>query len=303
VRAVLLAITLGSAALAPCAGAFELVTPQGPIAQGDVFLVALRQLPPGARVDGWWRGAPVAFAPAGDGEWLALVGVDFMTAPRRYVLTLGIALPGAKPVRRRCLVEVASKRFGVQRLRLPEEHLDAPTLARIGREAQALSALWPQRTPERLWRGAFILPVPGERSTSFGVARFINGRRRAPHSGVDLRGDLGEPVRAINRGRVVLVGDFLLTGLSLVLDHGQGLFSMYFHLSEIRVARGDLVEQGVPIGLVGSTGRSTGPHLHWGIRLDRARVDPFSLIAETSGLPASPSPSPAPEERGAAVAK
>jgi murein DD-endopeptidase MepM/ murein hydrolase activator NlpD len=181
-------------------------------------------------------------------------------------------------------IEVVDKDYGVQRLKLPGwmVALDGPTLARVSREAALLSVLWPKRTPERYWQGSFMAPLPGKPGTPFGVGRIINGQPRSPHSGVDLHAALGEPVRATNRGRVAFVGDLFFHGLAVVVDHGLGLYSMYFHLSELRVAPGDLVEKDGVIGLAGSTGRSTGPHLHWGVRLAGARVDPFSLLGVTA---------------------
>jgi murein DD-endopeptidase MepM/ murein hydrolase activator NlpD len=284
-------LVLGAAGTALAAGpdTFAIQAPAGPLTRGEVFVVALRGLPAGARVEGWWRGAPLAFAPVSDSEWLALAGVDLDARPRRYLLTLAVVSPGGRTVRRRRAIEVVAKRFGVQHLSLPAGmvELDAETLARVGREAADFSQLWPRQTPERLWKGAFLAPVPGELRTPFGVVRFVNGQRRAAHSGVDVKAALGEPVRAINRGRVALVGDGFFNGLTVVLDHGEGLYSMYFHLSEQQVALGELVEQGSPVGLAGSTGRSTGPHLHWGVRLGGARVDPLSLIAATEALSAA----------------
>jgi murein DD-endopeptidase MepM/ murein hydrolase activator NlpD len=133
-------------------------------------------------------------------------------------------------------------------------------------------------TPERLWEGRFLLPISSEVSSPFGYRRVINGTPRAPHTGVDLRAALGSEVFAPNHGRVVLLGDFFFSGHSLVLDHGAGLFTMYFHLSEFKVEMGGAVRRGDVIGLSGMTGRVTGPHLHWGARINGARVDPFELV-------------------------
>jgi murein DD-endopeptidase MepM/ murein hydrolase activator NlpD len=132
--------------------------------------------------------------------------------------------------------------------------------------------------PERLWEGRFLLPISSEVSSPFGYRRVINGTPRAPHTGVDLRAPLGSEVFAANHGRVVLLGDFFFSGHSLVLDHGAGLYTMYFHLAEFKVEMGVAVRKGDVIGLSGMTGRVTGPHLHWGARINGARVDPFELV-------------------------
>jgi len=156
--------------------------------------------------------------------------------------------------------------------------LDAKTLERVDREARRLETLFQTFRDEKLWSGSFIRPVGGELSERFGVNRIINGQQRSPHVGIDLRSDEGVPVLACNSGMVVLVDDLFFSGKSILLDHGWGLYSMYFHLSETSVKEGDRVDKGATLGRVGSTGRSTGPHLHWGIRINGARVDPLSLL-------------------------
>ena len=123
------------------------------------------------------------------------------------------------------------------------------------------------------------MPVEGATDgRNFGHRRVFNGQPRAPHSGADLRARTGTPILAANSGRVVLAKDLFYSGNAVFIDHGLGLFTTYLHLSKIDVAVGDIVEQGQQIGLAGATGRVTGPHLHWGVRLLDARVDPFSLV-------------------------
>ena len=137
--------------------------------------------------------------------------------------------------------------------------------------------LWktPPSTPH--WSGTFLKPVPGDVRGPFGRKSIINEQPRSPHSGVDLKGEKGTPIKAINNGRVALMGNHFFTGLSVVIDHGGGIQSMYFHLDKITVKKEQMVSKGHIIGLVGSTGRSTGPHLHWGIRNNGARVNPLRL--------------------------
>jgi murein DD-endopeptidase MepM/ murein hydrolase activator NlpD len=113
---------------------------------------------------------------------------------------------------------------------------------------------------------------------TFGLKRTINGQPRNPHSGEDIYAPEGTTVATSNDGIVTLIGDFFFSGKSIVIDHGLGLYTMYFHLSEVRVGQGEKVSKGQTIGLVGATGRATGPHLHWGARLNGARVNPFSLV-------------------------
>ena len=151
---------------------------------------------------------------------------------------------------------------------------------RSSREAARLRALYATVTPERFWRGRFTRPVAGDDpGGGFGSRRIINGQPRMPHSGVDFAAERGTQVVAANRGRVALVGDFFFAGRFVVLDHGLGLYTLYFHLDRQDVAEGALVERGAPIGVVGATGRATGPHLHWAAQLGSARVDPSTLLS------------------------
>jgi len=133
-------------------------------------------------------------------------------------------------------------------------------------------------TTQRFWSGQFIRPVEGKVSGSFGRKRIINGQPRSPHSGEDFTAPQGTPVHATNEGVIALVGDFFFSGKSIVLDHGLGLYTMYFHLDEVDVAEGDKISKGEVLGKVGATGRATGPHLHWGMRIDGARVNPLSIL-------------------------
>ena len=128
-----------------------------------------------------------------------------------------------------------------------------------------------------------MLPVSTSITSPFGYRRVINGIPRSPHTGVDLKAPLGTEVVASNHGRVALLGDFFFSGRSIILDHGGGLHTVYFHLSEFKVEEGVEVRRGDVIGLSGMTGRVTGPHLHWGARVNRARVDPFELINKLGG--------------------
>ncbi len=125
----------------------------------------------------------------------------------------------------------------------------------------------------------FIKPVPGHDTGRFGLQRFINNQPRNPHSGMDIAAASGTPVKATASGRVLHTDDFFFSGNTVYVDHGAGVISMYAHLSEIAVAPGDVVEQGDIIGKVGSTGRATGPHLHWSVYLNGEAVDPALFLS------------------------
>ena len=132
---------------------------------------------------------------------------------------------------------------------------------------------------ERLWRAPFERPVPGPSNGRFGARSVFNGQARSPHAGADFSSEAGTPVKAPNAGKVVAARELFFTGNTVIVDHGAGVSSLLAHLSRIDVHEGDLVTPGEIIGAVGATGRVTGPHLHWAVRVGRARVDPLSLLA------------------------
>jgi murein DD-endopeptidase MepM/ murein hydrolase activator NlpD len=134
------------------------------------------------------------------------------------------------------------------------------------------------REEKWLGEGAFERPHPGGMTPNFGEKRIYNNVPRSTHSGVDIEAAYGSPVRASNSGRVVLAKDLYFSGKTVIIDHGLGLFTFYCHFSRLNVSRGEMVKKGAVIALAGSTGRSTGPHLHWGVRLLGSRVDPAALL-------------------------
>jgi hypothetical protein len=256
------------------------IFPKG-IRQGDVFLVRASSPDSFRSMQGEFQGKRFVLVPgAEDGTYEGLAGVDLSTKPGGYGMKVTAAREGGPAVTKNLLIKVGKTDFAVQKLTLPRSmvDLDPKTLERVDQESRKLKALFAGVRDERLWKGAFARPVEGEVTTGFGLRRVINGQRKSPHTGLDLRADEGTPVAACNGGIVVTVGDFFFSGKSVILDHGGGLYSMYFHLSEVGVQEGGRVHTGDFLGRVGSTGRSTGPHLHWGMILRGARVDPLSFL-------------------------
>ena len=219
------------------------------------------------------------FRLASPGQYGALIGVDLAEPPGSYPLKLadpkGAALKPIHPYR----IKVVSQKFGTQELKLPREtvDLDPPTLARVQKEQAEVTALLDKITEEKLWESGFLVPTEGKIAGTFGLKRILNGQPRSTHSGEDIDAPLGADVHASNTGKVILAQDLFFSGKSIILDHGWGIYTMYFHLSEINVLSGEAVKKGQVIGRVGASGRATGPHLHWGLRLGGARVNPFSL--------------------------
>jgi murein DD-endopeptidase MepM/ murein hydrolase activator NlpD len=257
------------------------VTWQPPaVRPGDVTVVIVHGVGDDATVEGAVARRPLTFFPYADGM-AAVAGVDLETRSGRHDWTIAVGPPARVPRILKGSITVKPRRFVVQKLTLPPGlvDLDAETTRRVEGEAERLRTLYRTITPERLWRGRFIPPVagagPGE---GFGARRVINGKPRSPHSGLDYAAEPGTPVIAANGGRVALVADFFFPGRLVVLDHGLGLYTLYFHLQRALVGEGDGVDRGQPIGEVGATGRATGPHLHFGVHVGTARVDPASLF-------------------------
>lgn len=175
-------------------------------------------------------------------------------------------------------LQIQSYPYAEQHIQLKEQKFVEPSvqeLARYKEEAATQKAIYQSFTPaQSATFPIFIAPTAGKFSQSFGRKRFFNGEARAPHSGLDIPAPIGQPVVAPASGTVVATGNYFFNGQTILIDHGQGLISMFCHLSKIDVQPGQKVNQGDRIGLVGKTGRVTGPHLHWGMSLNDARVDP-----------------------------
>jgi murein DD-endopeptidase MepM/ murein hydrolase activator NlpD len=184
-------------------------------------------------------------------------------------------------------VRVGAYPYPVERLQVApgKVNLGPEDAARAEREASQIRRLWGLETPRRfeLPLGPPLEPLPAGRS--FGNRRILNGEPRSPHSGVDYTASLGEPVLAVADGTVVLAEEHFFAGNSVFVDHGDGLISMSFHLSRIDVKPGDEVRRGQVLGLVGATGRVTGPHLHFAIRWHGARIDAGLLIGPVDQVP------------------
>jgi murein DD-endopeptidase MepM/ murein hydrolase activator NlpD len=211
--------------------------------------------------------------------WQTLIGIDLETKPGTYQLQIQRAASSTQTTR---TLKIAPKQFRVRRLRVAEGFVDPPAevLAQIVQDRAVLADAYARESPKR-WSGAFLLPVDGKPTSNFGTRTYYNGQQRAPHAGVDFAGEPGTPVRAANHGEVIVAAPMYFTGNTIVVDYGDRLFSVFAHLSELHAKPGDIVEPSTIVGLVGATGRVTGPHLHWSVRLNGARVDPLSLIAAT----------------------
>ena len=252
--------------------------------QGEVLLVTVPVQNRPDRIEGKFLQRTLTFFPFKEQVYAGLLGLDMQDRPGQYELTIEVVY-GQRTERRSLSVLVMKQEYPVERLTLPSQmvDLDQKTLVRVKAESSAVLRAFDRVVPHPLWRGKFIEPVRGRISGRFGSRRFINGHPRTPHSGEDIAAPEGTPVSAMNDGLVRLTVDHFFSGKGVIVDHGLGLFSMYFHLSSVDVEQNQAVKKGQVIGKVGSTGRATGPHLHWGVRLNDARVDPYSLLTLTLG--------------------
>ncbi|MGD8378641.1 MAG: peptidoglycan DD-metalloendopeptidase family protein [Gammaproteobacteria bacterium] len=224
---------------------------------------------------------------AEDGRhWKAVLGLPLSTSPGH--IELKVRQAGAMHT---VGVDVHRKNYAVQRITLKNKEMVNPTAAqlkRIHKDRIRIDKALARWSDTASVHTGFILPVHAPQSSDFGLRRFFNGEPRKPHSGLDLAAGMGEPIRAPARGIVEDTGNFYFDGNMVMIDHGQGLVTVYCHMSKMDVKPGDVVEQGQVIGNVGATGRVTGPHLHWGVSLNDTMVDPHLFLTEQPDGAGSP---------------
>ena len=251
--------------------------------QGQILVVKVHTEEADARVQGTFLGRTVQFFPEtrpGEAKgFVGLLGIDLQDVPGAHDLTIQVV----HAERNRTLVypvEVVKEKFRVEQLKLPKDKvdLDEQSLARWKAEQEQVKEALATDSQTRLWQPNFVEPVSGKRTGMFGSVRIMNGQPRSPHNGEDIGAPTGTDVVATNDGVVRLTVDHFFPGKGVILDHGLGFYSMYFHLSEVLVKDGEAVRTGQIIGKVGATGRATGPHLHWGVKLNGARVNPYAVL-------------------------
>ena len=212
-----------------------------------------------------------------NGRWHAIVGLPLDSAIGEHVLTVR---DGDAETRQRFTVR--DKQYETQRLTIKDKRKVEPSaedMERIQRDKREMDESFATFREETEVPLQFDLPAEGPLSSPFGLRRVFNGLARAPHSGLDVAAAAGSPVRAPAAGRVLATGDYFFNGNTVLIDHGQGLVTMYCHLQRIDVKTGQALARGDLIGTVGQTGRATGPHLHWGVSLNNARVDPLLFLS------------------------
>ena len=263
----------------------------GAIGQGSLALVDVRSSEPLTGVKGDWGGREVSFwkeaaEPAGASSrpdhWRGLLGVDLDKSVGPQVLTVFVAKPGSDAIGCGAKVSVQPGRYPTERLKVENQFVEPneEQAARANEEQARLRVVFDTITPEKLWTGKFRLPLDGVKTGgNFGRRRVLNGKAGSPHGGVDFPALTGTPVHASQAGHVVIAESMFFSGNTVVVDHGLGIYTFYCHLSEISVKVGDAVEAGDLLGKVGATGRVTGPHLHWALSVNHARVNAMQVLS------------------------
>ena len=252
------------------------------VVNGAPVLFRVTTPKPVSSLSGKWLGHDLSFT-FDDGEkaWFALAGVSLETKPGTYPLELSAETAAGKPL-------TFQQRISLQRQRYPRAILKVPgrytapspeDFRQIEQDKAIKAEVFKTLTAEREWKGSFTRPVEAEISDVFGVQRVFNGTVQSTHQGLDFRAPAGTPVAAVNRGRIILARPLFFEGNCVVIDHGQGLLTLYLHLSKFLIKEGDTVEKGQEIALSGGTGRATGPHLHLDVRWQGVYLNPAGLLS------------------------
>ncbi|WP_319780940.1 M23 family metallopeptidase [Maridesulfovibrio sp.] len=254
---------------------------------GEPFMVRVTSDKPLESVSIKWKGKsvePEIRSWDGRSVALAMFGTDVLfDKPGRDKIVIKTVSEGKERTFGRT-VKVKKKKYKVQRLTLPEKMVTPPheVYDKIAQDRKEVKAAKEVMSAERKWFVPFARPTKGSQSSPYGAQRILNGKPKNPHRGLDFRGAKGTAVKAMADGRVVLVGNHYYAGNSVYIDHGNGVVTMYFHLSRIDVKEGELVERGQLIGGIGSTGRVTGPHLHMSVSVQGKLVDPNYILQKST---------------------
>ncbi len=214
----------------------------------------------------------VAPDPEQKNHWLAITGIPLSARKGKHQLVVE-----TNPKQRIVSFEIKDKKYKTQHVTIKNKRQVNPTgedLKRIAKEQEEIIASLAQWSESDTVNTAFVIPAKGRLSSPFGLRRYFNKEPRQPHSGIDIAAPEGTPIVAPADGTVITTGDYFFNGNTVFIDHGQGLVTMYCHMSKITVKTGDKVKQGEQIGAIGQTGRVTGPHLHWAVSINDARIDP-----------------------------
>jgi len=245
--------------------------------------LVLRVVPPTTldSLSGNWLNHDIFFSfDAQSKTWYAIAGAALETKPGKYPLTLQGKTSVGKEISFERVISVGKGKYRQIQVTVAKQFTEPSPeqMKQIEEDKELKHRVFASSEPEREWSGNFLAPVTAPISDIFGTARVFNGETQSVHQGLDFGVPQGTPVKALNRGKVVLARLLFFEGGFVVLDHGQGLMSMYMHLSKIAVKEGDTVERGQELALSGGTGRATGPHLHIAVRWEGVYLDPAVLL-------------------------
>ena len=283
VHSLVLALSLLSASITAAAQSHSWNVRKQPANLVNGSPVLFQVMTPGRLVslEGSWLQHEISFRfDQGCNCWYAIAGVGLDIKPDEYPLKLEGNTAGDGKVEFSQPERIDEGAYPSTTITVSPKFVEPPkeTLARIEEEQVTKKKVFSESSPESLWRGKFRAPSPAQVTGVFGSARVFNGTKRSQHEGIDFRVHTGTPIHASNAGTVVLARNLYFEGNCVVLDHGQGLMTVYLHLSKFKVKEGDKVRAGQVLGLSGGTGRATAPHLHFAVRWQGEYVNPAILL-------------------------
>jgi murein DD-endopeptidase MepM/ murein hydrolase activator NlpD len=270
-----------------CAQGVELRLSSMEPTQGSLQLVEIRSANQLAQVEGQWDGNEIPFWRSDNGSesdfdvHRALLGIDLEHASGMADFVVSTKAVEGESFACTLSLDVKAGRFATEKLKVAPQFVEPnpEQIARADAERKRLREIFATVTPEKLWNGKFRIPIAGATTGgNFGKRRVLNGQPSSPHSGVDFAAPAGTPVHAAQSGRVVLAEPLYFSGNTVIVDHGLGVYTFYGHLRSFDVKAGDAISVGGLLGKVGATGRATGPHLHWGLTVNRARVNSLDIV-------------------------
>ncbi len=272
--------TVGSKMVEVTRDGFRVTLSSTRVADGGVQLVTVA-VPPGmvGVPSGRFEGADVLFFSVSATEFQAVFGIPFGTKSGATEFRVEFGNGNRKRIFA-VPFQIADGNYASEALKVDPRHVnpDPKSLKRILREQKEIGALYRAHTFKKHWQGPFLLPIESPVTSPFGTRRVFNGEMRSFHQGLDLKAAVGTPVRSSGNGAIVMAKDLFFTGNTVFVDHGYGMITFYAHLSRMNVRKGQKVRAGEQVGLAGMTGRASGPHLHWGVVINRAKVNPMELL-------------------------
>jgi murein DD-endopeptidase MepM/ murein hydrolase activator NlpD len=267
-----------------CGGGISMRLTSGLVSQGSLVLADVSSTQKLPTVTSEWDGHSQALWQEGQktSTLHALIGIDLEKPAGKYEWKLSWTGTDGKELSCSVPIVVLTGKFPTEHLKVDRQYVqpDPEQEKRAAEDQKKMRAIYDTVTPERLWDGKFRLPLKDVTTGgNFGRRRFLNGQARSPHSGVDFPAAAGTAVFASQSGKVVLAEELYYSGNTVVIDHGYGIYTMYCHLSKIGVADGEAIKAGDELGKVGATGRVTGPHLHWALTIQHARVNGMQIVA------------------------